>query len=142
MRYQSDRLGAEFRDGFFVCEFNTHLVNFTRVMSSARHFSAERTTFFAPTTSTFIPTDVLEDAERQWLLVIDTGGWFRYGWSDVAGGEAGDRRGDLSDSAQRCTSKSTTHAALQSLGRIARTRRSWNCLATPAVCQGARENSS
>jgi putative membrane-bound dehydrogenase-like protein len=78
MRYRGDALGPAYRDGYFVCEFNTHQVNVTRVSSSGSSYSAERSDFLRSESIDFHPTDVLEDADGS-LLVIDTGGWFRYG---------------------------------------------------------------
>jgi putative heme-binding domain-containing protein len=78
MRYRGDALGPAYRDGYFVCEFNTHQVHFTRVASSGSSYSAERSDFLRSESIDFHPTDVLEDADGS-LLVIDTGGWFRYG---------------------------------------------------------------
>lgn len=77
-RYRGRSLGAEFTGGYFVCEFNTHQVNFTRVVPEGSSFVAERNDFLRSASIDFHPTDVLEDADGS-LLVIDTGGWFRYG---------------------------------------------------------------
>ncbi len=77
-RYRGDHFGAEFQNGYFVCEFNTHLVNFTRVAPENSTYVAERNDFLRFDSVDFHPTDVLEDADGS-LLVIDTGGWFRYG---------------------------------------------------------------
>jgi len=77
-RYRGDSLGPEYRDGWFVCEFNTHQVNVTRLAPSGSTYAAERADFLRSDNIDFHPTDVLEDADGS-LLVIDTGGWFRYG---------------------------------------------------------------
>jgi putative membrane-bound dehydrogenase-like protein len=77
-RYRGRSLGDEFANGYFVCEFNTHQVNFTRVAPEGSTFVAERNDFLTSDHIDFHPTDVLEDADGS-LLVIDTGGWFRYG---------------------------------------------------------------
>ncbi|MDZ4780873.1 MAG: PVC-type heme-binding CxxCH protein [Planctomycetia bacterium] len=77
-RYRGRSLGDEYANGYFVCEFNTHKVNFTRVMPEGATFVAERHDFLSTEHIDFHPTDVLEDADGS-LLVIDTGGWFRYG---------------------------------------------------------------
>lgn len=78
MRYRGDSLGPEFRESWFVCEFNTHQVNVTRLAPSGSTYGAERADFLRSESIDFHPTDVLEDADGS-LLVIDTGGWFRYG---------------------------------------------------------------
>ncbi len=77
-RYRGQTFGEEFANGYFVCEFNTHQVNFTRVTPEGSTFVAERRDFLTSEHIDFHPTDVLEDADGS-LLVIDTGGWFRYG---------------------------------------------------------------
>lgn len=77
-RYRGDALGPEYRGGYFVCEFNTHQVNFTRLAANGSTYAAERVGFLRSENIDCHPTDVLEDADGS-LLVIDTGGWFRYG---------------------------------------------------------------
>jgi putative membrane-bound dehydrogenase-like protein len=77
-RYRGATWGEEYRDNFFIAEFNTHKVSRMTLTRSGSTFRAERKEFFSATSADFHPTDVLEDADGS-LLVIDTGGWFRIG---------------------------------------------------------------
>ncbi|MGD9645516.1 MAG: HEAT repeat domain-containing protein, partial [Pirellulales bacterium] len=78
LRYRGDSLGAEFRDNFFVCEFNTHKLVRVALERQGSTFRATPHEFLICHDPDFHPTDVVEDADGS-LLVIDTGGWFRSG---------------------------------------------------------------
>ena len=78
LRYRGESLGAEFRDNFFVCEFNTHKLVRLALEREGSSFRAVRHEFLTCHDADFHPTDVVEDADGS-LLVIDTGGWFRSG---------------------------------------------------------------
>lgn len=78
LRYRGESLGTEFRDNFFVCEFNTHKLVRVALAREGSSFRATRHEFLVCHDADFHPTDVVEDADGS-LLVIDTGGWFRSG---------------------------------------------------------------
>jgi putative membrane-bound dehydrogenase-like protein len=78
LRYRGESLGQEFRDNFFVCEFNTHKLVRVALEHEGSSFRATRHEFLTCHDADFHPTDVVEDADGS-LLVIDTGGWFRSG---------------------------------------------------------------
>lgn len=78
VRYQGQAFGADYVGNIFVCEFNTHKVKRVVLDRSGSTFVARAEEFFAADSIDFHPTDVLEDADGS-LLVIDTGGWFRFG---------------------------------------------------------------
>ncbi len=77
-RYRATQFGLDYRDSFFVTEFNTHKVVRLALARDGSTFRAERHEFLSCESADFHPTDVLEDADGS-LLVIDTGGWFRIG---------------------------------------------------------------
>ena len=78
LRYRGESLGEEFRDNFFVCEFNTRKLVRVALVREGSTFRATRHEFLTCHDPDFHPTDVVEDADGS-LLVIDTGGWFRSG---------------------------------------------------------------
>jgi glucose/arabinose dehydrogenase len=78
LRYRGESLGQDFRDNFFVCEFNTHKLVRVALEREGSSFRATRHEFLTCHDADFHPTDVVEDADGS-LLVIDTGGWFRSG---------------------------------------------------------------
>lgn len=77
-RYRSGVFGADYRDNFFITEFNTHKVVRATLSRHGSTYRASVTDFFTADSADFHPTDCLEDADGS-LLVIDTGGWFRIG---------------------------------------------------------------
>ncbi|MEQ8787033.1 MAG: HEAT repeat domain-containing protein [Pirellulaceae bacterium] len=77
-RYRGEAFGKEYRDNFFVSEFNTHKIMRTVLKRDGSTFRASAEDFLVADSDDFHPTDVLEDADGS-LLVIDTGGWFRIG---------------------------------------------------------------
>ncbi len=77
-RYRSTYLDPSFRGSVFYCRFNTHNVVRMTVERNGSTFVARDHDFLASESIDFHATDVIEDADGS-LLVIDTGGWFRYG---------------------------------------------------------------
>ncbi len=77
-RYRSSVFGEDYRDNFFITEFNTHKVVRAALARHGSTFRADVQDFFTADSPDFHPTDCLEDADGS-LLVIDTGGWFRIG---------------------------------------------------------------
>ncbi len=85
-RYRSTHFGDAYRGDLFVTEFNTHEVHRLSVDRAGATFRTSRDKVFLSSSSHDAHfTDVEEDADGT-LLVVDTGGWFRYGCpdSDVA----------------------------------------------------------
>ncbi|MBX9788538.1 MAG: HEAT repeat domain-containing protein [Pirellulales bacterium] len=78
LRYRGQSLGDEFRDNYFVCEFNTHKLVRVELAREGSTFRATAHEFLTCHDPDFHPTDVVEDADGS-LLLIDTGGWFRSG---------------------------------------------------------------
>ena len=78
LRYRGQSLGEEFRDNFFVCEFNTHKLVRVELAREGSTFRATAHEFLTCHDPDFHPTDVVENADGS-LLLIDTGGWFRSG---------------------------------------------------------------
>lgn len=77
-RYRSGTFGPEYSGNVFLCEFNTHKIQRLVLAREGSTFTARPEEFLVCESIDFHPTDVLEDADGS-LLVIDTGGWFRYG---------------------------------------------------------------
>ncbi|MGD9633616.1 MAG: PVC-type heme-binding CxxCH protein [Pirellulales bacterium] len=78
LRYRGDQFGPEYRDNFFFTEFNMHKVYRLQVERRGASFTSQDQVFLSSTHPDTHFTDVIEDADGS-LLVIDTGGWFRYG---------------------------------------------------------------
>ncbi len=78
MRYRGTAFGAEYRDNYFACQFNTHKVVRTQIAPHGSTFQSIDVDFLAADAIDFHPTDILEDADGS-LLLIDTGGWVYYG---------------------------------------------------------------
>lgn len=75
-RYRGDAMGPRMRDRWLVTEFNRgHLLRVTLEPQGAS-FGGEFETFLTSASDAFHPTDVLQDARGD-LLLVDTGGWFR-----------------------------------------------------------------
>jgi len=77
-RYRSTHLDPDFTGDLFHCRFNTHKVVRTVLERSGATYRAADHDFVVSDNIDFHPTDVVEDADGS-LLVLDTGGWFRYG---------------------------------------------------------------
>ncbi len=78
VRYRSSQFGAEYRDQYFFAEFNMHRVNFLRAVREGSTYRGSYDTFLSSTYTDTHFTDVMEDADGS-LVIINTGGWFRYG---------------------------------------------------------------
>lgn len=78
MRYRGKSFGEEYQDNFFIAEFNTHNIFRLMVERDGASFRSRDQVFVSSSHPDTHFTDVLEDADGS-LLVIDTGGWFRYG---------------------------------------------------------------
>ncbi|MFO0945854.1 MAG: PVC-type heme-binding CxxCH protein [Planctomycetota bacterium] len=78
LRYRSQTFGPEYDGNVFLCEFNTHKVRRVSLTRDGSTFQAKAEDMLVCDSIDFHPTDVIEDADGS-LLVIDTGGWFRYG---------------------------------------------------------------
>ena len=77
-RYRGTAFGPEYRDNVFLCEFNTHKVYRLTVQRAGATYTSQDEVFLSSPSPNVHFTDVFEDADGS-LLVIDTGGWFRYG---------------------------------------------------------------
>ena len=77
-RYRDVVFGPEYRDNFFVTQFNTHQVVRVVLQPQGSTYTATEHEFLTIRDDDSHPTDVLQDADGS-LLVIDTGGWFRIG---------------------------------------------------------------
>jgi len=77
-RCRGSHLGQSYRDNFLITCFNTHKVVRAQLTPSGSTFSAQLEDFLVADSDDFHPTDVLQDADGS-LLVIDTGGWFKFG---------------------------------------------------------------
>ena len=78
VRYRGQQFGNEFQDNVFWAQFNTHKLIRTQLTRNGATFTAKDEDFLVGDNVDFHVTDVLEDADGS-LLVIDTGGWFRWG---------------------------------------------------------------
>jgi putative membrane-bound dehydrogenase-like protein len=74
--YQSQVLGADYKNNLFVCAFNLHKVSRHVLEPDGATFKTRDTDFLSSDNSDFHPTQVLEDADGS-LLVFDTGGWYK-----------------------------------------------------------------
>ncbi len=75
-RYDSDVFGADYRDNFFLCQFNLRKVSRHILKPAGSTFTSEDSDFVSSDNVDFHPTDVQVDADGS-LLVIDTGGWYK-----------------------------------------------------------------
>ncbi|HEX6962393.1 MAG TPA: PVC-type heme-binding CxxCH protein, partial [Lacipirellula sp.] len=75
-RYESDVFGAEYRNNYFACHFNTRSVSRHILQPAGSTFASANSDFVTSDNVDFHPTDVLMDADGS-LLVIDTGGWYK-----------------------------------------------------------------
>jgi putative membrane-bound dehydrogenase-like protein len=77
-RYRSEQLGEQYRDNYFVAEFNTHRVYRLQLRPSGATFKSDDEVFLESSDPDSHFTDVVEDADGS-LLVVNTGGWFLHG---------------------------------------------------------------
>jgi putative membrane-bound dehydrogenase-like protein len=75
-RYASRVFGLDYRDNFFVAQFNMQKVTRHVLETSGATFKSRDSDFLVSTNRDFHPTDVLEDADGS-LIVIDTGAWYK-----------------------------------------------------------------
>ena len=75
-RYASAAFGDEYRDNFFVAQFNTQRVTRHVLEPSGATFRSRDADFLVSDNRDFHPTDVIEDADGS-LIVIDTGAWYK-----------------------------------------------------------------
>ncbi len=100
-RYRSGAINEQWRNNFFVTQFNLGKVVRVELERSGSTYSATERQFLSCNNRDFHPTDIIEDADGS-LLVIDTGGWFYRGCPtsqiakpDVLGGIYRIRRDDM-----------------------------------------------
>ena len=77
-RYRGTHFGPEYRDNFFLAEFNTHKLHRVTVERNGATFRTENEVFINSSDADVHFTDVMEDADGS-LLVVDTGGWYQWG---------------------------------------------------------------
>jgi putative membrane-bound dehydrogenase-like protein len=75
-RYASAAFGDDYRDNFFVAQFNTQRVTRHVLEPSGATFRSGDSDFLVSDNRDFHPTDVIEDADGS-LIVIDTGAWYK-----------------------------------------------------------------
>jgi putative membrane-bound dehydrogenase-like protein len=75
-RYDSDAMGAGFRDNFFASLFNLHKITRHVLHPVGGTYHSETTDFVASDNLDFHPTDVLTAPDGS-LLILDTGGWYK-----------------------------------------------------------------
>lgn len=73
-----DKHAVDTHPNVLVTEFNTHSIKQARLSPQGSSWSASVREFLRAESDDFHPTDVLQDANGD-VLVIDTGGWFRIG---------------------------------------------------------------
>lgn len=78
MRYRGHALGSSYEGKYFTTQFNPHRVQSHLAQREGAGFHVTHEDFLTCDDPDFHPTDILEDADGN-LLVIDTGGWFRIG---------------------------------------------------------------
>jgi putative membrane-bound dehydrogenase-like protein len=78
MRYTGSALGAKYAGKYFSTQFNPHRVQAHTVTREGAGFRVTHEDALTCDNPDFHPTDILEDAKGE-LLVVDTGGWFRIG---------------------------------------------------------------
>jgi putative membrane-bound dehydrogenase-like protein len=74
VRYRGSAFGPEYRDNFFVTQYNTHKVQRLILERDGAAFRTRAEDFLTSDSEHFHPTFVIEDADGS-LLVVDTGGW-------------------------------------------------------------------
>ena len=77
-RYRSGVMNHNWKDNFFVTQFNLGRIVRMELERSGSTYSATERQFLSCNNRDFHPTDVIEDADGS-LLVVDTGGWFYRG---------------------------------------------------------------
>lgn len=75
-RYEASTWGAEYQDSIFACLFNLQKVTRHVLIPDGATFKTRDEDFLVSDNKDFHPTDVIEDADGN-LLVIDTGGWYK-----------------------------------------------------------------
>ena len=75
-RYRATAFGPEYRDNLFACQFNLRTVSRHVLTPEGASYTTEDTPFLNSDNTDFHPTDVIEDADGN-LLVVDTGGWYK-----------------------------------------------------------------
>ncbi|MEX2511533.1 MAG: PVC-type heme-binding CxxCH protein [Cyclobacteriaceae bacterium] len=75
MRYNGSYWGAGFEGDLFHAEFNTGRIMQTKISPSGATFEAKSQYFLNAALPDFHPTDVLQEADGN-LLMVNTGGWF------------------------------------------------------------------
>jgi putative membrane-bound dehydrogenase-like protein len=75
MRYEGNNWGSAFEGNLFHAEFNTGRIIRTELLPSGASFNAQSDYFLTAELPDFHPTDVLQEADGN-LLVVNTGGWF------------------------------------------------------------------
>jgi putative membrane-bound dehydrogenase-like protein len=75
-RYDSNAFGDDYRDNYFLCQFNLRKVSRHVLSADGSTYRSEDSDFVISDHVDFHPTDVLVDADGS-LLVIDTGGWYK-----------------------------------------------------------------
>lgn len=78
MRYRGLQLPSKYWGKYFSTQFNPHRVQAHSVAREGAGFRVTHEDFLTCDNPDFHPTDILEDAKGD-LLVVDTGGWFRIG---------------------------------------------------------------
>lgn len=77
-RYRGSEFGREYDGQLFITLFNTRQVVSAKLEREGSTFRGQTHEFWTSSNPDCHPTDVLQDADGS-LLIIDTGGWFRYG---------------------------------------------------------------
>ncbi|MEX0882045.1 MAG: HEAT repeat domain-containing protein, partial [Cyclobacteriaceae bacterium] len=75
MRYDGYLWGDDFKGNLFHAEFNTGRIMQTQLTPAGASFEAKSEYFLTSTLPDFHPTDVLQEADGN-LLMVNTGGWF------------------------------------------------------------------
>ncbi len=78
MRYEGRAWGEEFSGNLFSAEFNTGRIIRHTIHAQGASYTTEDEVFISGLEADIHPTDVLQDAEGN-LLVVVTGGWFIHG---------------------------------------------------------------
>ena len=76
MRYRNTSLGPHFRNNLISAQFNLHRIQRHILHRQGSSFQTDDIDILRTSDPNFHPTDVLEDANGD-LLVIDTGGWYK-----------------------------------------------------------------
>jgi putative membrane-bound dehydrogenase-like protein len=78
MRYEGEAWGEEFTGNLFSAEFNTGRIIRHIIRPQGASYTTEDEVFISSLKADIHPTDVLQDADGN-LLVVVTGGWFIHG---------------------------------------------------------------